>query len=185
MRSSSARFASQERFGSVLGSILGPSGPQNLCSRRGESIDFRKSAFPLSILILISKSPLKTIPRRPQWRSRRVQSLPKSSQTFSETLFRRLRGSLGGLLGELGFLERPRDGPGGVLVPFGTHSTSILDHFALYVGPIFHVLGNILNEFSLRTFFAGRDTRKRHQRQESTSDPEEASRRQGRRDPEG
>ena len=36
------------------------------------------------------------------------------SQTLSETLFRRLWGSLGGLLGELGLLERPQDGPGAV-----------------------------------------------------------------------
>ena len=57
--SSSAPCASEGHFGCVLGSILGPSGPQNQCSRRGESIDSRKSAFPRSILILGSKSPLK------------------------------------------------------------------------------------------------------------------------------
>ena len=57
---------------------------------------------------------LKTRPKPPK----------KRSQTLSKTLFRRLRGSLGGLLGELSHLERPRDGPGAVLVPFGSHFPS-------------------------------------------------------------
>ena len=74
MLSSSARFASQERFGSDLGSISRPSRLQNRCSRVGESIDFRKSTFPLSILNLISKSPLKRPSRTPRNRSRRLQS---------------------------------------------------------------------------------------------------------------
>ena len=126
-----------------------------------------------------------TTPGNPNGAQDASEASPKRSQTLSETLFRRLWGSLGGLLGELGLLERPRGGPGAVLVPFGTHFTSILDHFAPHVGPIFHVLGAILNEFSLKTFFAGRETRKRHQRHESTSETEEASRREGRRDPEG
>ena len=78
LRSSSARCASQERSRCVLGSILGPSGPQNLCSRQGESLDFRKSAFPLSIFILGSKSPLKVTSWTPKWRSRRAQSTSRA-----------------------------------------------------------------------------------------------------------
>ena len=124
-----------------------------------------------------------TSPGDPNGAQDASEASPKRSQTLSETLFRRLWGSLGGLLGELGLLERPRDGPGAVLVPFGTHFPSILDHFTLHVGPIFHVLGAILNKLSLRTFFAGRETRKRHQRQESSSEPEEAFRREGRQAP--
>ena len=77
-RSSGACCASYGPFGSVLGSISGPSRPQNLCSRRGESIDFRKSAFPLSIFILGSKSPLKVTSWTPKWRSRRAQSASRA-----------------------------------------------------------------------------------------------------------
>ena len=105
--------------------------------------------------------------------------LPKNVPKHSQRRFFGVSGGLWGLLGELSLLERPRDGPGAVLVPFGTHFPSILDHFAPHVGPIFHVLGAIFNELRLRTFFAGRETRKRHQRQESTSETEEASRREG------
>ena len=74
LRSSSARFASQERFGCVLDSILGLSGLQNRCSRVSESIDFIKSAFPQSIFNLISKSPLKMPSKTPHNRSSHLQS---------------------------------------------------------------------------------------------------------------
>ena len=99
---------------------------------------------------------------------------------------RRYFGVSGGLLGGSWVNSASWKGLGMVLGPFWYHSEPIfITHFAPHVGPIFHVLGAILNEFSLRTFFAGRETRKRHQRQESTSETEEASRREGRRDPEG
>ena len=89
LRSSSARVASQKRFGCVLGSILRPSGLHNLCSRGGESIDFRKSAFPQSLSIWRSKNgsqndhlhariALMTRPKRLKSAPRRVQSASRA-----------------------------------------------------------------------------------------------------------
>ena len=75
---------------------------QNLCSRRGESIDFRKSAFPLSIFILGSKSPLKAL---------------MAFKTHLETLFGRLWGSLGAILGALGPFWSAQGPPGGTPTP--------------------------------------------------------------------
>ena len=121
LRSSSARFASQERSRCVLGSILGPSGPQNLCSRRGESIDFRKSAFPLSIFILGPKSPLKVTSWTPKWRSRRAQS---ASRALPDALQDAFSSSQGVSWGAPGWPRPPggsRDAPGTALGPFSIH----------------------------------------------------------------
>ena len=99
LRSSSARFASQERFGCVLDSILGLSGLQNRCSRVGESIDFIKSAFPQSIFNLILKSPLKMPSKTPQNRSRHLQS---TSRGLPDALRDAFGSSLGISSGALG-----------------------------------------------------------------------------------
>ena len=98
-RSSGACCASHGPFGSVLGSISRPSRPPNLCSRRGESIDFRKSAFPRSIFILGSKSPLKVTSWTPKWRSRRVLSAPRALQDALRDAFWPSRGVSWGALG--------------------------------------------------------------------------------------
>ena len=60
------------------------------------------------------------------------------SQTLSKTLFRRLRESLGALLGGLGHLGGPRDAPDTVLGPLGTHFLAILDPSEPHVGVILH-----------------------------------------------
>ena len=70
------------------------------------------------------------------------------SQKRFETLFGRLWGSLGALLGGLGLLGGSRDAPGTALGPLGTHFTSILDSFETHVGSILDVLGAIFNKVS-------------------------------------
>ena len=119
MRSSSDRFASQERFGCVLSSILGPSGPQNLCSRRGESIDFRKAAFPLSIFIFASKTPLKMTSWTPQWHSRRIPSASRALPDAVRDAFRSSLRSLGALLGAFGPFWSAQDPVRGTPAPLG------------------------------------------------------------------
>ena len=115
--SSWALLRSEEHFGCVLGSIWGPSGPQNQCSRRGESIDSRKSAFPRSTLILVSKSPLKLTIWTPQWRSRRVQSASRAPPHALQDAFWPSLGSLGARLGAFGPFSRAQGRPGRTPAP--------------------------------------------------------------------
>ena len=112
VHSSTARFASQERFGSDFGSILRPSGPQKPCWESNASMIFIKLAIPPSISILSSKSPPKMTSWTPQWRSRRVQSVSRAPQEHPQTLLKTLFGRLWGLLGRswvpLGRFGAPR-----------------------------------------------------------------------------